>query len=259
MHNQFMPDMLQRVSGGKRETTKWQWHEFVEKKAHRGRLWEMMGKEPYVREMWEYFCQERARVKRFRDEAEEERPAGIQGQWQLESPARGYLEQVKCCNDTDCTHRMMKQGFLAFKSGVWKKIKYTFRNEVKVSAWAFDRIKEAFEKVAKDEARKLSTVQEIMISSTDYLRRINAPAERQGGVSMSYLCPHCNSFPMEGYVWWVSGRKGRNDWWCAICGEKWLEATIQALVQTGESVNQAKVSRALQSACSTPEPLRKSD
>ena len=24
---------------------------------------------------------------------------------------------------------------------------------------------------------------------------------------MSYLCPHCNSFPMEDYVWWVSGRK----------------------------------------------------
>ena len=35
--------------------------------------------------------------------------------------------------------------------------KNTFRNEVKVKEWAFDRINEAFEKVAKDEARKLST------------------------------------------------------------------------------------------------------
>ena len=75
----------------------------------------MMGKEQDVREMWEYFCQDRARLKRFREEAEEERQARIQGQWQLESPAREYLEQVKCCNDTDCTHRMMKQGFLALK------------------------------------------------------------------------------------------------------------------------------------------------
>ena len=25
------------------------------------------------------------------------------GQWQLDSPAREYLEQVKCCHDTDCT------------------------------------------------------------------------------------------------------------------------------------------------------------
>ena len=57
------------------------------------------------------------------------------------------------------------------------------RKEVKVSEWAFDRIKEAFEKVAKDEARKLSTVQEIMIRSTDYLRRIIAPEGRGKEVS----------------------------------------------------------------------------
>ena len=73
--------------------------------------------------MWEHFCQERARVKRFREEAEAENQAGIQGQWQLESPAREYLEQVRCCNDTDCTHRMMKQSFLALVSGEWKSIK----------------------------------------------------------------------------------------------------------------------------------------
>ena len=54
-------------------------------------------------------------------------------------------------------------------------------------------IKEAFEKGAKDEARKLSTVPETMIRSTDYLRII-APAGEQGGVTMSYLCPHCNNF-----------------------------------------------------------------
>ena len=54
-----------------------------------------MGKEQYVREMWEFFRQERTRVKRFREEAEEERRAGIQGQLQLESPVREYLEQVK--------------------------------------------------------------------------------------------------------------------------------------------------------------------
>ena len=35
---------------------KWQWYEFTEKKAHRGRLWKMMGKEQYTREMWEYFA-----------------------------------------------------------------------------------------------------------------------------------------------------------------------------------------------------------
>ena len=120
---------------GDEPLTKWQCHEFVEKKACRGRQWKMMGKEQYIPEMWEYFCQERAIVKRFREEAEKERQVGIQGQGQLESPAREYLEQVKCCNDTDCTHRMMKQGFLALKSGDWEEYKNTFRKEVKLSEW----------------------------------------------------------------------------------------------------------------------------
>ena len=84
-----------------------------------------MGKEQYVREMWEFFCQERARVKRFREEAEEERQAGIHGQWQLELPAREYLVQVKYCNDTDCTHRMMRQGSLALNSGEREEEKKT--------------------------------------------------------------------------------------------------------------------------------------
>ena len=100
-----------------------------------------------------------------------------------------YLEQVKCYDDTAWTHSMMKQGFLALKSGEWEEYKNTFRNEAKVSEWAFDRTNGAFEKVAKDEAKKLGTVQEITRSKDD-LRRIIAQAGGQGGVTMSYLCPH---------------------------------------------------------------------
>ena len=32
-----------------------QWRQVVEKKAYRGRMWKMMGKEPYLRGVWEYF------------------------------------------------------------------------------------------------------------------------------------------------------------------------------------------------------------
>ena len=50
-----MPEVLQRVSEGKRRKTltNVQWREFVEQETHRGRLWKIMGKE-YVREMCEY-------------------------------------------------------------------------------------------------------------------------------------------------------------------------------------------------------------
>ena len=63
---------------------------------------------------------------------------------------------------------------------------------------------------------------------------------------MSHVCPHCNSFPMEDYVWWVTGEKKHTKWWCAICGEKydWREPNRLLVVQTGESVNQVKVFKA---------------
>ena len=89
-----------------------------------------------------------------------------------------------------------------------KNTKNSFRTEVKAPECAYDRMKEAFEKVEKDEALKLSTVQESMIRSTGYLLRIIAPAGGQGCVTMSHLCLHVNSFPMEDYVLWVSGGEG---------------------------------------------------
>ena len=66
----------------------------------------------------------------------------------------------------------------------------------------------------------MTTVQEIIFRNTDYLRRAIAPVGGQRGVTMSYLCPNCNSFPLEDYVWWVSGKK-TTKWWCAICGQKY--------------------------------------
>ena len=99
--------------------------------------------------------------------------------------------------------------------------------------------------VAQDKAEKVSIVQEIMLRSTDYLRRIIAPVGGQGGVTMSYLCPNCNSFPLEDYIWWVTA--GRNTkWWCAICGEKydWRQPNRLLVVQTGEGVEQTKVFKA---------------
>ena len=91
--------------------------------------------------------------------------------------------------------------------GHGEEFQETFWKKMKASGWAFDRIEEAFELVAQDEAEKMSIVQEIMLRSTDHLRRTIAPVGGQGGVTMSYLCPNCNSFHMKDYVWWVSGEE----------------------------------------------------
>ena len=148
-----------------------------------------------------------------------------EGQWQQESPAKECLEQVKCCHDTDCNEPMMKKCFSALKNGTKKKLQ------------------------EKDESLRMGLRQDkmrrsVMLRSTDFLRRIIAPVGGQGGVTMSYLCPHCNGFPREEYVWWVSA--GKNHWWCAVCGEKYDSRQPNRLlvVQTGESFEQAKVFKA---------------
>ena len=90
-----------------------------------------MGKEPCLRGVWEHFSFERSKAKKCRQLAGEEKQAGIQGQRQQESPAEEYLEQVKCCHDTDCNEPMMKKGFTALKNGTWKEYKETFRKNEK--------------------------------------------------------------------------------------------------------------------------------
>ena len=107
---------------------------------------------------------------------------------------------------------------------------------MRASEWALYRIKEAFDLVAKDEVEKMSIAQEIMLKSTDHLRRIIAPVGGQGGVTMSCLCPECNNFPLEGLrsvgLWGKSTK-----WWCAICEEKcdWKRPNRLLVVQTGDS------------------------
>ena len=98
-------------------------------------------------------------------------------------------------------------------------------------------------KSLKVEVVELEIVQEIMKRDTESVRRIIGAAVGKGGVTVSYLCPHWDSFPLENYVWWVSGRKERDNWWCAICNEKndWRQPNRLLVVQTGESISQAKV------------------
>ena len=79
---------------------------------------------------------------------------------------------------------MMKKGFTALQNGTWEEHKGTFRKKMEASEWAFDKMKEAFDLVAQDEAEKMSIMQEIMLRSTDNFRRIIAPVRGQGGVTM---------------------------------------------------------------------------
>ena len=71
-----------------------------------------------------------------------------------------------------------------------------------------------------------------------------------GGVTLSYVC-HCNCFPLEDDIWWVSTGHGDSNnrkkkhcnWWCAACGGQyeWRAPDRILVVQFGVNANEAKV------------------
>ena len=137
----------------------------------------------------------------------------------------------------------------ALKDGDWEEYKRIFKVEVSATECAFERIREAFEKMAKDEAGSLSIVQGIMLKCTDFLRRIIAPTGGQGGVTLSYLCPHCNCFPLGDYIW--STRRKHCSWWHAVCGEEceWRAPNRLQVVQTGVGASVCETHAAPQGLC----------
>ena len=95
--------------------------------------------------------------------------------------------------------------------------------------------------------------------STDFLRRIIAPVDGMGGFTLSHVCPHCNCFPLDDYIWWVStghgdgnNRKKKHcNWWCAACGGQyeWRAHSNRILVvRLGANANEAKVFKSARSA-----------
>ena len=80
-----------------------------------------------------------------------------------------------------------------------------------------------------------------------------APVDGMGGVTLTNVCPHCNCFPLDGYIWWVSTEHGNGNnrkkrsiaRWCAACGGQyeWRAPDRILVVQIGTDANEAKVFR----------------
>ena len=129
----------------------WQWRAVVERKAHRWRIWKVMGNEQFKRGKWVYFTHRRAEVKKILADASRERQEGIQGQWQQASSFREILEQVRGNAGVGCRSQMMRRGYLAMRDGSWEEFKERYWEEEESPEWTLERIREAHEKVAKYE------------------------------------------------------------------------------------------------------------
>ena len=83
----------------------------------------------------------------------------------------------------------------ALRGTSWKKSK--------LCEWNFERLQEAYDKVAMEDIGCVSIVLELFLrKSTDFLRRIIASVSGMGGVTLSHVFPHCSCFPLDNYIWW---------------------------------------------------------
>ena len=171
------------------------------------------------------------------------------------TPSKEVLEQVKRNADTDCNAQICAARAMQGSSGNWESFKEEFQKKKgKLSEWTLERLQEAYDKVASEDIGRLSIAQEILRKMTDFLRRIIAPVDGMGGVTMSHVCPHCSCFPLDDYNWWVSTghedgnhrKKKHCNWWCAACGgqHEWKAHNRILVVQLGANANEAKVFKA---------------
>ena len=130
-----------------------------------------------------------------------------QGQSQQESPFREVLEHVTGNADIGCGLQNDAARPPCNEERQLGRIQRKMQKRRNVIGVDPRRIREASEKVAKDGIGRLGIVQEILRKSTDFLLPVIAPVGGMG-VTLSYVCPHCNCFPLDDYIWWVSTGHG---------------------------------------------------
>ena len=100
----------------------------MEQKAYRGKLWKVFGMEQFMHGMWEHFTVKRAWAKAVLADAEKEKQQGIQVKWQLDTPFKEVLEQIKKSSDMSCNAYLMRRACCAGKSGDWEGYKEAHRD-----------------------------------------------------------------------------------------------------------------------------------
>ena len=175
-------------------------------------------------------------------DAEKDRQAGSQGDWQKETPYKEELELVRRSSGLSFSGLLMRRAYYAGRSGDWESYQEEFRKDGKLSVWASIEEGECHDEVEAEDDGRSSVAQDVLRKSTDFSRRITAPNGGAGGATLSYVCPHCHCFPLEDHIWWVSAGHWKKpcSWWCAACAgqydckartESWTTAAAETMTE----------------------------
>ena len=157
----------------------------MEENAHRGRMWKVMGHEQFKK--WNvgvFFLSQEHNQGRF---LKMRRGTGKKDY--KVSGNRNPFQRGSGASQRKCGHGMWRPNdavklFVATRDGSWEGFRKGCREKEKSSAWTVKKIREAFEKVAKEEIGRFDNVQENLRKSKDFLWRTTAPV---GGKGRSHL------------------------------------------------------------------------
>ena len=206
-----------------------------------------------MRGMWAHFITiKKSMGKKVLADAAKEKQGGTQGQWQ--QGFKEVLEQVNGNLNTDCDANMMRRAYHAEKSVTGRFQGGIPGRKASSASGPMQDSRAPYDRVASEDIGRLSIARDILQKSFDFLRRIIAPIVGMGGATLSYVCPHCNRFSVEDYIWWLStghgdgsNRKKKHcSWWCAVCGGQYERRAPNRIlvVQLGTNANEAKVFKA---------------
>ena len=119
---------------------------------------------------------------------------------QNESPHEEELELLRVGNELRLEGSSMRQVFSAGKSG---RLGGIVEKNDRLNAWACAKLRDCYSEVEQEDEDRKSAAKLILQQGTDFSRLIVVPVEGQGGVTLSYVCPHCHRYAHEDCIWWV--------------------------------------------------------
>ena len=209
-----------RLKQGEEEVAASNWRALVEQKAFCGKLPAAFGLEQLLLSMWERFTIKKSvrQIDLGRCRKSEAIRSGRQVATRnaVQGGGRAFAAQHspalrRCANAPSA---------LCGEVMRLTKLFGQFLRNGKLRGWRRARVRECYNKVEQEEEDRQSIAQDILRKSTEFMRRSIVPVEGQGGVALSYVCPHCHLFPLEDHIWWISFGHGQKqcNWWCAACG-----------------------------------------
>ena len=126
-------------------------------------------------------------------------PRGRSKKEHMDSDSRnlhsGRSEEARRNEDMGCSSEVMAERLFSQLRTADEEC----RVKGKSSEWSLGTTREACEKVVKEEAGRLGIIREFWRKRTDFLKRI---------ITLSYICPHCNSFLSGGlYLVGIDGKE----------------------------------------------------